>query len=152
MANDLCVFRGQKPGTFRSTVVSCGGIPQTACRACEKELKDLDEAEVCRRALVRGLAENPDRIRKRIEQIHERQEMIAQAESHRPQCLRCGTGLSFMKVQELDNSPMRDSIFKEPFEVLPAYCENCGKYEFYNPVIVRKNKYLAYLIHKDTQG
>ena len=56
-----------------------------------------------------------------------------------------------MDVQELDNSPMRDSVFMETFEVLPAYCESCGKYEFYNPVLVRKNKYLAHLIWKDTQ-
>ena len=145
MANDsICVFCGQKPGTFRSTIVQCGPTWQSACRACEKELQGLDETELCRRALVRGIAENPDRLRERIE-------LITEAENHRPKCLRCGTNLSFMKVQELDNSPMRDSIFKEPFEVLPAYCENCGKYEFYNPVIVRKNKYLAYLIHKDTQ-
>ena len=144
MANELCVFCGQKPGTFRSTTVACGSTIQVACKACEKELKDQDEIEVCRRALIRGIAENPDRIRDRIE-------LLTEAENHRPQCLRCGANLSFMKVQELDNSPMRDSIFKEPFEVLPAYCESCGKYEFFNPAIVRKNKYLAHLIRKDTQ-
>ena len=144
MANELCVFCGQKPGTFRGTTVICGSTVQVACKACEKELKDLDEIEVCRRALIRGIAENPDRIRERIE-------LITEAESHRPKCLRCGSSLSFMDVQELDNSPMRDSVFMETFEVLPAYCESCGKYEFYNPVIVRKNKYLAHLIWKDTQ-
>lgn len=100
--------------------------------------------EICRRALIRGIAENPDRIRERIE-------LITEAENHRPKCLRCGNSMTFMDVQELDNSPMRDSIFKEPFEVLPAYCESCGKYEFYNPVIIQKNKYLAHLIRKDTQ-
>ena len=145
MANDsICVFCGQKPGTFRSTTVSCGGTIQVACKACEKELKDLDEVEVCRRALIRGMAENPDRLKARIE-------LITEAENHRPKCLRCGANLSFMKVQELDNSPMQDSIFKDPFEVLPAYCESCGKYEFYNPDVIRKNKHLAYLIWKDTQ-
>ena len=144
MANELCVFCGQKPGTFRSTTVSCGSTVQVACKACEKELKDLDEVEVCRRALIRGIAEYPDRIRERIE-------LITEAENHRPKCLRCGTNLTFMKVQPLDNSPLKDSIFKEPFEVLPAYCESCGKFEFYNPVIIRKNKFLAYLIWKDTQ-
>ena len=145
MANDsVCVFCGQKPGTFRSTVIQCGPTWQPACRACEKELNGLDEVELCRRALVRGLAESPDRLRERIE-------LITEAENQRPKCLRCGATLSFMKVQELDNSPMRDSIFKEPFEVLPAYCGSCGKYEFYDPAIVRKNKYLAYLIWKDTQ-
>ena len=144
MANELCVFCGQKPGTFRSTTVACGTTVQVACKACEKKLKGLDEVEICRRALVRGIAENPDRIRERIE-------LITEAENHRPKCLRCGANLSFMKVQELDNSPMRDTIFKEPFEVLPAFCESCGKFEFYNPVIIRKNKYLAHLIWKDTK-
>ena len=144
MANELCVFCGQKPGTFRSATVACGSTVQVACKACEKELKDLDEIEVCRRALIRGIAEKPDRIRERIE-------LITEAEKHRPKCLRCGTNLTFMDVQELDNTPLQDSVFMEGFNVLPAYCESCGKYEFYNPVIVRKNKYLAYLIWKDTQ-
>ena len=144
MANELCIFCGQKPGTFRSTTLACGSTIQVACKTCEKELKDLDEVEVCRRALVRGIAENPERIRARIE-------LLTEAENHRPKCLRCSTNLTFLKVQELDNSPMRDSIFKEPFEVLPAYCTACGKYEFYNPDVIRKNKYLAHLVNKDTQ-
>ena len=144
MANELCIFCGQKPGTFRSTTLACGSTIQVACKACEKELKDLDEVEVCRRALVRGIAENPERIRARIE-------LLTEAENHRPKCLRCSTNLTFLKVQELDNSPMRDSIFKEPFEVLPAYCIACGKYEFYNPDVIRKNKFLAHLVNKDTQ-
>ena len=144
MANELCVFCGQKPGTFRSTTIQCGNTWQQACKACEKELKDLDEVEVCRRALIRGIAENPERLRERIE-------LITEAENHRPKCIRCGTNLTFMEVQELDNTPLQDSVFMDPFEVLPAYCESCGKYEFYNPVIIRKNKYLAHLIWKDTQ-
>ena len=144
MANEVCVFCGQTPGTFRSTTIRCGSTWQPACKACEKELKDLDEAELCRRALVRGIAENPERLRERIA-------LISEAETHRPKCLRCGSSLIFMEEQELDNSPMQNSIFLEPFEVLPAYCESCGKYEFYNPVIIRKNQFLAYLIAKDTQ-
>ena len=71
MANEVCVFCGQKPGTFRSTTVQCGATWQTACKSCEKDLKDLDEVEICRRALVRGIAENPERIRDRIELITE---------------------------------------------------------------------------------
>lgn len=144
MANELCVFCGQKPGTFRSTTIQCGPTWQTACKACEKELKGLEDVELCRRALVRGMAENPERLRQRIE-------LITDAENHRPKCLRCGTNLTFMKVQELDNTPFQDSVFMEAFDVLPAYCESCGKYEFYNPVIIRKNKFLAHLIWKDTQ-
>lgn len=146
MTNEnICVFCGQKPGAFRSTTIQCGNTWQPACKSCEKELKGLDEVEVCRRALVRGMAEDPDRLRARIE-------LITEAENHRPMCLRCGTSLSFMKVQELDNSPMRDSVFKETFEVLPAVCTSCGKYEFYNPAIVRKDIYMSYLIRKDTQA
>ena len=145
MANEVCVFCGQKPGTFRGTTIACGNTIQVACKSCEKELKGLDESEICRKALIRSIAEHPDRIRDRIE-------LLAEAEDHRPKCLRCGANLVFMKVQELDNSPMKDSVFSETFDVLPAYCESCGKYEFYNPVIIRKNKYLAHLIWKDTRG
>lgn len=146
MANEnVCVFCGQTPGTFRSTTVPCGSTLQFACKACEKELRGLDDAEKCRRALIRGLAEQPDKLRERIE-------LITEAENHRPACSQCGSRLVFMEVQELDNSPMRDSIFKDPFEVLPACCESCGKYEFYNPAIASNNKYLAYLIRKDTQA
>ena len=145
MANDeLCVFCGQKPGIFRDTTVRCGNTWQFACMACEKELMPLSELDRCRRALIRGIAVEPERLRERIE-------LITEAENHRPKCLRCGNGLTFMDEQELDNSPMRDSIFKEGFEVLPAYCTSCGKYEFYNPMVIRKNKYLIYLISKDTQ-
>lgn len=146
MANDdVCVFCGQKPGTFRSTTVQCGNTWQPACKACEKEIRDLDEAERCRRALVRGLAELPEKLKERIDLINE-------AENHRPTCAQCGSKLVFMEVQELDNSPLRDSLFKDPFEVLPACCGDCGKYEFYNPTVAQKNKYLAYLIQKDTQA
>ena len=144
MANELCVFCGQKPGTFRGTTIACGNTIQVACKSCEKELKGLDEAEICRKALIRGIAEHPERIRDRIE-------LLAEAENHRPKCLRCGANLTFMKVQELDNSPMKDSVFAGTFDVLPAYCESCGKYEFYNPDVIRKNKYLAHLVNKDTQ-
>lgn len=138
----VCVFCGQKPGSFRSTSILCGNTYQFACKACEKELKDLDDAERCRRALVRGLAEKPEKLRERIA-------LISEAEKHRPICLRCGAKLKFGKVEALDNSPLRDGPLNSTFDVLPACCESCGKYEFYDPVIARKNKYLAYLIHKD---
>ena len=140
----ICVFCGQKPGIFQDTSIPCAGTWQTACKACEKELKGMKESEICRRALIYGLAENADRIKNRIT-------FLAEAEAHRPVCLRCGGVMYFMKEQELDNSPYCDSILKEPFSVIPAYCEACGKLEFYYPGIVRKNKYWACLIHKDTQ-
>ena len=144
MANNTCVFCGQKPGAFQSTTIPCAGTYQNACKSCEKELDGLDEMEICRRALIHGIAENPERIRARME-------LITEAEEHRPKCLRCGGKLLFMRVQQLDNSPLRDSVFKDPFEVLPAYCESCGKYEFYDPEITEKNEYLAYLIKIDSE-
>lgn len=144
MSNNICVFCGQKPSAFQGTTVYCGGTYQNVCKTCEKELKSLDEMEICRRALIRGLAEGPDRIRARME-------LITEAEEQRPKCLLCGEKLIFMKVQSLDNSPMRDTIFTDSFEVLPAYCETCGKYEFFKPAIIRKNKKLVYLVSKDTQ-
>ncbi len=146
MADDkICVFCGQKLGMFNSTSVDCGTTWQPACKSCEKELKDLPEVELCQRALVRGIASDPERVKARIA-------LITQAEDHRPTCLSCGGKLIFEKVQELDNSPYRDSLLSEPFTVRPAYCANCGRYELYKPDIVRNNKYLAHLIWKDTQG
>ena len=145
MANsEICVFCGEKPGTFRSTTVQCGNTWQYACKACEKELDGLNDLERCRRALLRGLAEQPDRLRERID-------LITESENHRLKCLRCGSGLIFMEEQSLDNSPMGDSIFHGSFDVLPAYCESCGKFEFYNPAVIQKDKYLRYLAKKDTQ-
>lgn len=145
MANEnTCVFCGQKPGPFRSTRIQCGRTIQPACKSCEKELENLDELEICRRALVRGLANEPEKIKERIE-------LITEAENRRLSCLRCGTKLVFLPVQELDNSPSQDNIFSNTFDVLPARCPECGKMEFYDPGILRKNSYLAYLIWKDTQ-
>lgn len=145
MANEnICVFCGEKLSTFRSTTVQCGNTWQPACKNCEKEVKALPELELCQRALLRGLANNPERLQARIT-------LISEAEDHRPKCTQCGGKLIFMDVQELENTPHRKQFITEPFEILPAYCESCGKYALYNPYIVQKNKYLAYLIQKDTQ-
>lgn len=103
----------------------------------------LDEVERCRRALKLGLAEYPEKIQERIT-------LLTEAEDHRPACLRCGARLKFGFVQNLDNSPLRDGIFSETFDVLPAYCTGCGKIEFYHPGYVRKNHFIEYLIKKDT--
>lgn len=138
----VCVFCGQKPGMFSSTTVFCGDTAQFACKVCEKELKNLDDVEVCHRALRLGLAENPKRLEDRIA-------LVTEAENHRPACLRCGAKLKFGTDQQLDNSPLRDGLLSSTFDVLPAYCESCGKMEFYDPTIVRKNKFIAYLISKD---
>ena len=140
----LCVFCGQKPGIFQDTTIWCGNTLQTVCKACEKELKGLKEEEICRRALLHGLAVEPDIIKNRIT-------LLTEAESHRPACLRCGGKMYFLEDQDLDNTPYQNPLLVDLFRVLPAFCESCGKYEFYNPTIVRKNKYLAHLIWKDTQ-
>lgn len=140
----ICVFCGEKPGMFQSSGVVCGGVYQFACKACEREMRDLDEAEVCRRALRFGRAEKPERLEERIQ-------LITEAEDQRPACLRCGTKLIFGRVEQLDNSPYRDNLMTSTFEVQPAYCESCGMIEFYHPAILRKNKYLAYLARKDGQ-
>lgn len=141
---EVCVFCGEKPGHFRSTEIFCGGTLQFACRSCEKELQDMDELEKCQRALVRGLAKEPERLRARIA-------LITEAEEHRPKCLGCGGALFFGQVQELDNSPFRDSIFTDTFDVLPACCDGCGRIAFYDPGRAKRNKYLAYLIKKDQE-
>lgn len=143
--NQVCVFCGEKPGTFRSTEVECAGTYQFACKSCEKELRDLDEVEVCRRALMRRLAKDPEVLEKRIA-------LITEAEEHRPACLRCGTKLRFYDEESLDTSPYGDSVLSESLDVIPAVCESCGKMEFFNPVYVRKNKHIAYLIYRDTHS
>lgn len=140
----VCVFCGQKPSAFRSASIQCGATVQLACKSCEKELAGLDEVELCRRALRRGLAEKPPKLEERIA-------LITQAEEHRPACLRCGAKLKFGKVQSLDNSPMRDNVFMDTFDVLPAYCVSCGKIEFYHPKHARNDKFVAYLIYKDSR-
>lgn len=144
MANEyFCVFCGEKLGLFNSASFACADIYQPCCKDCAKELKELSEEEQCRRALRRGCAQQPEKIEERIE-------LITTAEEHRPVCLRCGGKMMFDPVQYLDNSPMRDSVFTEEFEVQPAYCESCGKYEFYKPAVTNKNRFITYLIHKDT--
>lgn len=145
MANDdRCVFCGQKVGTFRSTNVLCGKSYQLACKDCSREIEPLDHPERCRRALLRGLAHRPEQLREYIE-------ISTTAEEHRPKCLRCGGRMIFMEVQEFDNTPHTDSIFRGAFEVLPAYCEDCARFEFFHPAAARKNPFLAHLIEKDTE-
>ena len=138
----ICVFCGEKMGMFSAFGLTCAGIYQPCCSKCLKELKDLDEAELCRRALRLGYAIEPAALDARIEQLK-------RAEEHRPKCLRCGGKLRFEPVQHFDNSPHRDSVFSEGFRVLPAYCPACGKYEFYKPSVAEQNPYIACLIEND---
>ena len=138
----VCVFCGRKIGFFRASGIFCAEVYQPACTDCAWELKNLTEEEQCRRALQFGLANAPEKLEKRIE-------TLSNAEEHRPTCLQCGSKLRFQRVQHLDNSPMADGIFSTTLEVLPAVCENCGQYVFYNPEIARRNECLAHLIKQD---
>ena len=152
MANDkVCVFCGEKIGAFRSTSIICGGAYQTSCKDCAKEVNCLPEDEQCRRALKLGLASYPEMLEKYIQSVDEEQAIASKAEEHRPACLRCGGKLRFQEEQMLDNSPLRDGLLSSTFDVLPAFCESCGKYEFYNPSVLKKNKHLAFLLKKDTE-
>ena len=57
------LFCGQKPGTFRSTTIICGGTVQVACKTCEKELKDLEEIDpMVRKALNFITAQTVDTV------------------------------------------------------------------------------------------
>ena len=141
--NDRCVFCGEKVGSFRSTNVLCGSTYQLSCKSCEKEMNGLDHTERCRRALQRGLANRPELLREYIE-------VSTTAEDHRPKCLRCGGRMIFMEEQHFDNTPHSDSIFHGSFDVLPAWCEDCARLEFFHPTAARKNPFLAHLIQKDT--
>lgn len=144
MANeDRCVFCGQPVNPFRASSVQCGNIYQLACKSCFKELNALEPEERCRRALLRGLADRPERIKEYLR-------VNAEAEDHRPVCPVCGGKMRFMQERNLDCSPLYDGVFSKYFNVLPACCPDCGRYEFFNPEIVRKNPFLAHLILKDT--
>ena len=150
MANEnVCVFCGEKMGFFHAMTVTCAGYYLTCCKSCYKELKNLPEEEQCRRALRLGLVQNTQALEAYIEQAVKAVEVADHAEEHRPTCSQCGNKLRFQRVQYLDNSPMRDSLFSATLAVLPAVCPSCGKFEFYDPEIAEKNAYLAHLIKQD---
>ena len=139
----VCVFCGKKLGFFHSAYISCAGTYQPCCKNCQQELNDLNEEEQCRCALKLGLADQPEKLEAFIEVGIE---VGANAEAHRPTCMYCGAKLRFQAVECLNNNPFRDW---STFDVLPAVCENCGKYEFYAPEIAKRNEYLAHLIKID---
>ena len=140
---NICVFCGEKLGVFNSFVVNCADLYQPCCKNCIKDMKGLSEEERCRRALRLGYALQPDKLEAQIK-------LLTEAEEHRPSCLRCGAKLKFDPIQYFDNTPGRDGILSEGFELLPAYCEVCGRYEFYKPSISKHNPFIAYLMEKDT--
>ena len=145
MAKDnICVFCGETIGFFNAYTIRCAGSKYPCCKNCANELQEASEEELCRRALRLGLVEPPERLEERLV-------LLTESEDHRPACLRCGAKLKFGRVQQLDNTPIRDGMFTETFDVQPAYCESCGKIEFYHPDYVARNKFLAFLVEKDTE-
>ena len=68
MANEnVCVFCGEKMGFFREMTITCAGYYLSCCKNCFKELKDLPEEELCRRALRLGLVQDTQALEARIE-------------------------------------------------------------------------------------
>lgn len=147
----ICVFCGEKVSEFRVMTTICGGAYLPCCRPCYKEVDPLSQEERCRRALRLGLVKDPQLLEDYLKEAEEAAEVARTAEEHRPACLRCGGKLQFQEEQMLDNSPLRDGLLSSTFDVLPAFCESCGKYEFYNPSVLKKNKHLAFLLKKDTE-
>ena len=140
MANERnCVFCGEKLGLFQFNDIRCADTLQMCCKTCAGELAKVTEAERCRRALRLGFAAEPEKLQAYVD-------MSEKAETRRPACTRCGTKLRFMDHQYLDNSPVGNGRFN----VIPAYCETCGKCEFYLPEIVGKIEELAFLVRSDT--
>ena len=141
MANDkICVFCGEKVGLLGSSDMPCAGTFQPCCRICGREVTGLPEEEQCRRALKLGLARDPEKLEERIQ-------FIESARSARPACLRCGGKLKYQTVKAMYNT---DSVLNIGFPVLPAFCEKCGKYEFFESNTVRADARLAWLIRHDT--
>ena len=140
MANDkICVFCGEKLGLFQFNDIRCADTLQMCCKTCAGEMAKVNEAERCRRALRLGFAAEPEKLQAYVD-------MSEKAEKRRPACTHCGTKLRFMAHQYLDNSPVGNGRFT----VIPAYCEACGKCEFYLPEIVGKIEELAFLVRSDT--
>ena len=147
----ICVFCGEKVSEFRVMTTICGRAYLPCCKPCYKEVDPLSQEERCRRALRLGLVKDPQMLEDYLKEAEEAAEVARTAEEHRPACLRCGGKLRFQEEQMLDNSPLRDGLLSSTFDVLPAFCESCGKYEFYNPSVLKKNKHLAFLLKKDTE-
>ena len=61
MANELCVFCGQKPGTFRGTTIACGNTIQVA--KGNKQSVILEAEAEKQSAILRAEAEKEKRIR-----------------------------------------------------------------------------------------
>jgi len=140
MANERnCVFCGEKLGLFQFNDIRCADTLQMCCKTCAGEMAKVNEAERCRRALRLGFAAEPEKLQAYVD-------MSEKAEKRRPACTHCGTKLRFMAHQYLDNSPVGNGRFT----VIPAYCEACGKCEFYLPEIVGKIEELAFLVRSDT--
>lgn len=141
---NTCVFCGERLFKFSSSGIGFAETYQPCCKSCLKELKNVSEEEKISRALRLGFANQPEKLEERLE-------LITTAEEHRPACLRCGAKMLFEDVQCFDNTPFRDGLLASGgYALLPSYCEECGRYEFYRPETARGNKFIAYLTEKDT--
>ena len=140
MANDkICVFCGEKLGLFQFSDIRCADTLQQCCKTCLGEMAKVNEAERCRRALRLNYAISPEKLQAYVD-------MSEKAEARRPACTNCGTKLRFKDQQYLENGPGAGIWFA----VIPAYCETCGKCEFYLPEVVEKNEEMAFLVRSDT--
>lgn len=144
MAKEICVFCGKEIGYVRSEYITCGPVGQYACKSCAREAASLSEADKCRMVLQRGYTTSRAAMEEYIA-------MVDGAEEARPACLRCGAKLKFGAAVTLDDTPYRDGLLASGgFAILPAYCQNCGKMEIYNPGYIGNNKLLSFLVKKDT--
>lgn len=141
MAKEICVFCGNEVGYMRSDWMPCGPVSQLACKNCIREMKDLNEVEKCRRALQRGLAVSREKLEEFVA-------MAEGAEDARPACQYCGEKMTFEKIVTLEK---KYDVFDPLFEILPAYCRNCGRMALFDPAYIRGNKTLSYLAEQDIE-
>lgn len=139
--DDRCVFCGNPAGALLSTNVICGKTYQLACRDCAKELKALSNLDRCRKALILGLADCPHKL-------HEYIRFCADAEDRRPKCPSCGGSLRYTGEQYLGTAS--NHVYAPTSPVWTACCDGCGRYEFFNSDILRKNPHLDLLFRLDT--
>lgn len=143
MAKEICAVCGESISGFKVVTLVVGKTSQTFCPGCAKEAQGMGEAELCRHVLSRSWAKNREKIQQRMD-------LVVAAEEARPKCLRCGTPIKFTGKVTLDASPMRDTLFSKTFDLIPAYCPNCFKMEFFAPEMIRQNELMALLYSQDT--
>ena len=134
---DVCVFCGKELSVFSSSLIGCGKTNQITCRDCVKKLTEISGVERCRLALDSGRAIDSDRIQGLLEE-QERQERA------RPCCLRCRARMRVGDQIEVDISPIANPITDilngHYLPLVPAYCDQCGKVEFFLPEHIKRRQ------------